>query len=79
MLIFGTFLTMTIGAYLFPDAQENRLRELGVAYIFTLVFLLTLFSLVLVVSLVLFLGLWKKRKELVANQQCPPPLTGGPD
>jgi hypothetical protein len=56
-----------IVAYLYPDADMNRLKEIGAAgYIFALVAGLTQFFLLLALSLHLLIGLLRMRKELFA-------------
>jgi hypothetical protein len=62
---FAVSLVTIAGLYIFPNADMERLRGFGIdGYIFTLIFIVVEFSVLLAVSLGLFIGLLRMRKEL---------------
>jgi len=65
---FAAFLVTIIGLYLFPDAEMDHLNVIsGGHYKFALIFGITQFSLLLAGSVGLFVGLVRKRKELLTH------------
>ncbi len=62
---FAVTLATIVGLYLFPNAEMERLREFGIGgYLVALVIAVGEFSILLAVSLGLFIGLLRMRKEL---------------
>jgi len=56
---------MIVWLYIYPNAEMNHLRDIGGAgYIFALIFGVGQLSILLALSLGLFVGLLKMRKEL---------------
>ena len=66
--VFAACLVTIIGLYLFPDADVDHLKVLGGGgYILAQIFSITQFSLLLASSVGLFIGLVRKRKELLTD------------
>jgi hypothetical protein len=62
---FAVSLVTIVGLYIFPNAEMERIRDLGTSgYIAALVIAVGEFSVLLAISLGLFIGLLKMRKEL---------------
>jgi hypothetical protein len=62
---FAVSLVMIVWLYIYPNAEMNHLRDIGGAgYIFALIFGVGQLSILLALSLGLFVGLLKMRKEL---------------
>jgi hypothetical protein len=64
--LFAASLVTIIGIYLIPDAEMDHLRHFGWGgYLFATVFGIGQFSLLLAISIWVFIGLLRKRKKLL--------------
>jgi hypothetical protein len=68
-LFFAAVLGIILWLYLFPDAQMKSMKEHSYSggYIFPLFFMGTTFSVLLAISLKLFIKLVRNRRELLTN------------